>query len=549
MKYNIEKKVHKFVEFTHKNYKIFALIGIIIMLPLVYLLVYYTGGIKYVFSHTMYLPILLAGILLGTEYGVLTAIIAGILLGPLMPIDTVLHEPQLFINWFYRMIIFVSLGFISGFASNRLRKNNVKINELMSFNQETLIPNTNYLSRYSTILNLTQHTVVTILISNHNNIIDVLGTDIYHKLLHEVYLDLKNNLDSHSIVVQSDSNKFWVIKSYNGLKSDAEFVLEIINRPREIDNIPLYVDYAIGASVVANYSDCEKLSCYKASDASARYAELNNLPYIVYDDSLIQKRDEYELLATFGKALDSDQTFLMYQPKIDLKTLLPVGLEALMRWQNPEKGLIMPDVFIPLVEQTKLIHKLTDWVMKKALAKIGEFQRDGLTIEISINVSVKNLYDPSFYQRTIKIIENANVAMNLVQLEITESVLMVNPEESKKMLEKFVASGIKIAIDDFGKGYSSLAYLSQFPIDVIKIDRFFMRQIATNVSAQQIVKATIQLAKQLGYKVVAEGIEDEKVMKIMQEYGCDMAQGFYFARPMKEDAILKWYEENQQKDK
>lgn len=547
MSRNDNRRMLKLREFTKKNYKAITLIGIVIILPLVYLLVYYTGGIKYVFSHTMYLPILLAGIILGAEYGVLTAIVAGILLGPLMPLDTVANESQLFFNWFYRMIIFVSLGFISGYASSKLRKNNVRIYELMSFNQETMIPNTNYLSRYKAILNLKQHTIVTILISNHHNIIDVLGTDIYYRFLHEIYLDLKKNLESDSIVVQSDSNKFWVVKTYNDLKRDSELIFNIINRPREIDNIPLYADYAIGASRVSEYYESGNFSSFKASDASARYAQINNLPYIVYDNNLAQTRKEYELLATFAKALDLGQTFLVYQPKIDLKTMRPVGIEALIRWQNPDKGLIMPDIFIPLVEQTKMIHLLTDWVLKKALAKIWEFEKVGLTIEISINVSVRNLYDPTFYDRTMKIIEEANVAKHLVQLEITESVLMISPEESKAMLHKFVESGIRIAIDDFGKGYSSLAFLSQFPIEIIKIDRFFLRHIATNVSSQQIVKATIQLAKKLGYKVIAEGVEDETVMKILQEYGCDMAQGYLFARPMNDDAIIKWYKENQHK--
>jgi len=524
--------------------KAITAIGVIIMLPLVYLFVYYTGGIKYVYSHTMYIPILLAGIILGAKYGVLTAFVAGILLGPLMPIDTTLHEPQLFINWFYRMMIFILMGFISGYASTRLRKNARRITELMSFNQETMIPNTNFLTNCDRLLEPTSQSIITILVTNHQSIIDVLGTEIFYRLMKEIYTDLLAALPKRTMIVQSDSNKLWVIKAYEDLSSDAEMVLNIINHPRVIDNIPLYVDYSLGVGMQSDWTRCKKMSTFKTADASARYAAIRNLPYVVFDDTLIKRRQEYELLAVFSKALAEDQTFLVYQPKIDLKTMKPIGLEALIRWRHPTKGMIMPDNFIPIVEQTKLIHSLTDWVFRKALQETLECEAEGLDIEISVNISAKNLYDDSFFARTMAIIEEMKVPKDKIEIEITESVLMINPDESKVMLDSFVAAGIRIAIDDFGKGYSSLAYLSQFPIDVIKIDKFFMRQIVQNTASQQIVKATIDLAKKLGYKVLAEGVEDKNVMDLIMDFHCDQAQGYYFARPMDKQTVIEWFKEH-----
>ncbi|MFA5290598.1 MAG: EAL domain-containing protein [Candidatus Izemoplasmatales bacterium] len=537
---NQESKRMNIVSFIVRNYKIIALIAIVLMLPSVYFLVYMTGGITYSFSHTMYIPIVLAGVFFGPEIALLVALAAGILLGPMMPLDTELAIPQLFINWFFRLIIFLVLGFISGFAAKRLRLSSEKIRSLMAYNQETKLPNTNYLSCAKAQLSHESYAVFTLLINNATNIGDVLGMEIYHKLIHQVYDDLQASFPKKSLIIQADTNKIWLAKPYNDLNLDAQLILKAIAYSREINGIPLYVDFSVGAGLVHDGTDCQKLSTYRVSDASARFAQENNLPYVVYDDSLIRKRSEYDLLATFTQALADNETFLVYQPKIDLETLKPIGLEALIRWQHPEKGTIFPDQFVPIVEETKLIHNLTNWVLKRALDKMWEFQRMGITMGISINISAKNLYDPQFYDRTMQVINESNVAKHLLELEITESVLMINPEASKTMLERFVNQGIHIAIDDFGKGYSSLAYLSQFPIDVIKIDKFFMRQIIQNNSAREIVKATIQLAKQLGYKVIAEGIEEEEVMKLMRTYQCDYAQGYYFSKPLNDQKIIEW---------
>jgi EAL domain-containing protein (putative c-di-GMP-specific phosphodiesterase class I)/thiamine transporter ThiT len=534
------------VNVLKKNYRIIALVVVTALVPLVYLLVYATGGIKYVFSHTMYIPILLAGMFFGAPFGLLIGLAGGILLGPLMPFDTTVisPEPQEFINWFYRMIIFMSMGGISGYVSNKLRRDAQRINELMSHNQETMIPNTNYLGSGILKLSPGKQSLITILINNHNSIMDVMGTEVYHKLIFGIYQDLLGYVGSDGFVVQADSNKLWVVKKHEEFKREADQLWSLLNRSRSIDNIPMYVDYALGLNIAYNSEDCAKLGSFRGSDSSARLAQNNNIPYFIFDESLSNRRMEYELLAVFMNALELNQTFLVYQPKIDLKTNLPVGLEALIRWEHPERGLVYPDTFIPLVERTKLIHPMTDWVIKKALKKIWEFSGMGMTIPISVNISAKNLYDPIFFERALRIIDESKLPKNLIEFEITESVLMEDPEVSKIALEMFVSNGIHIAIDDFGKGYSSLAYLSQFPIDIIKIDKFFMRQIIQNVSSQQIVSATIRLAKQLGYKVLAEGIEEEAVSTLMRDYECDFAQGYLYAKPMNDVDVVNWYKKH-----
>lgn len=518
----------------------FMMILILIALPSIYLTVYYTGGIKYVYSHSMYIPIVLAGIYYGPSFGALIAMIAAFLLGPIMPLETSTMEMQETINWIYRMIIFDMVGIIIGYAASKLRRDAKHIQDLMSVNQETGIPNTNYLKGFTESYNDRAVSIYTVLISNHHNIIDLLGTEIYHLLVYKTYHDLKNNLPKESLIIQSDSNKLWIVINQTGTDHYAKHIVSILNEPKSIKNIPLYADFSLGGSLFYNMGSQFDLTAFEDSDISARHAQINNLPYVLGDKDKHRKRSEYDLLARFNQALNNGETYLVFQPKIDLETMKPYGFESLMRWKHPEKGLIPPDVFIPLIEETKLIHQLTDWVLMKTLKKIHSMMTLGYTYSFSINISGKNLYDPQFFERTMKIIEESKVPSNLIEFELTESTLMINPDESKSILKRFVDFGIKISLDDYGSGYSSLAYIAQFPIHYIKIDRFFVQNITCDHTMSEIVKSTIALSKTLGYKVVVEGVESKDVVDLLVDYTCEYAQGYYFAKPMLSDDVLEW---------
>lgn len=526
-----------------KKAQIFGGIFVLIALPAIYFLVYYTGGIKYVYSHTMYIPIILSGLLFGPWIGFIVGIIGGLLLGPLMPIDALTGEPQLLINWMYRLLIFLVVGFISGFASKSLRNSVITIKKLLSHNQETNIPNTNFLKYAQNIGKSSKKTIATVLVNNHNSIIDVLGEGIYHKLLYALYEDLHNELPNGTIIVQADSNKFWIVKETTTVEADAEEIFKIITKAKVIESVPLYVEYSIGVSNFLNHQNFDSLDNFTQSDICARQAQIRQLNYLIQDNTKQKKRFEYDILMSFNRAIKHDETYLMYQPKIDLHTMKPIGLEALMRWNDPHHGEIGPIVFIPVIEQTRLINELTNWVLITTIKKIKEFCAKGISTVISINISAKNLIDPQFYTRTMQVIDESGINKNLLEFEITESAVMTNPEESRVILTKFAQKGIKIAIDDFGTGYSSLSYLSRFPINTIKIDKYFMKEIITNKSVQKIVKSTIELAKELGYQVLAEGIEEQEASNIVKAYDCDLAQGFYFAQPIKAEDIFAWYEE------
>lgn len=347
-------------------------------------------------------------------------------------------------------------------------------------------------------------------------------------------------MPSQTQVIQSDSNKLWIIAPYNELKENIEKLIVLLNVSRQIKSVPLYVDYSLGGSITYELNICASLSIFEDADVAARFAQINNLLYVIGDQNKQKKRSEYDLLANFVNALDSNQTYLVYQPKVDLKTLKTIGVESLIRWNHPTRGFIPPDVFIPSVEETKLIHLLTDWVLKQSLEKCKELMNLGYTLPVSINISARNLHDPDFYKRSIEIIRISQVPFYLIEFEITERILMINPIESKKILDKFVNHGIKISIDDFGSGYSSLAYLTQFPIHYIKIDRLFMKNIVSDSSMASIVKSTIDLSKTLGYTVIAEGVETKEAVDLLLNMNCDLVQGYYFAKPMTSTDLNQW---------
>lgn len=532
--------MNNLVEFIKIHHRKLLMLFIALALPGIYAFVYFTGGIKYVYSHTMYIPILIAGIVFGMKYGLLVGLIGGILLGPLMPIEFDPLERQLFLNWFYRLIIFLSIGGLSGYYADRLRKVN-KINEkLFAYHIETDVPNINYLLSLDDYYISGKCLLATILINNKHNIYEVLGTETYNKVLNALYQSIKTNIEKKTVVIQADTEKLWLIlPSENGV-DDSKLISETLSHDLEIDKIKIYVDYSIGVTEISSFKECKSLSAFRDSDKLAGHAKKNNLPYVLFDKAMIKEKFNFNLLGLFPSALKTHETYLVYQPVINSITKEIVGVEALIRWNNELHGLIMPNDFIPLVESTQLIHPMTSWVIREVMRKQKMFRENNLFFLSSINLSVKNLHDPNFYNHVMRIVKEEEADPNYIVFEVTETVLLKEAEQSKQTITQLKEAGFKIAIDDFGKGYSSLTYLCQFSIDYLKIDRYFMSNIADNNSVFEIVSSTVKLAHQLNLMVVAEGIETEETYEIIKKLGCDYTQGYYIARPIDDTKIIAW---------
>ncbi|HMG98099.1 MAG TPA: bifunctional diguanylate cyclase/phosphodiesterase, partial [Gaiellales bacterium] len=253
-----------------------------------------------------------------------------------------------------------------------------------------------------------------------------------------------------------------------------------------------------------------------------------------------------ELEADLGKALELDEFFLLYQPIFDLTSQDVLGIEALIRWRHPTRGIVEPDAFIPIAEESGLISAIGRWVLQQACRQLAVWQAGGETIGVSVNVSAYQLDRDGLVDGVEQAISESGVDPGSLTLEITETALMHDVDAAARRLAQLKAVGVRLAIDDFGTGYSSLAYLRQFPVDALKIDRSFISNLATSSDAAAIIHALVQLGKTLSIETLAEGIEDHDQLRELQREQCDQGQGFLFARPLDANAIEAFLAETRQ---
>ncbi len=251
---------------------------------------------------------------------------------------------------------------------------------------------------------------------------------------------------------------------------------------------------------------------------------------------------QYGLLQDFGTALEAgNQLRLVYQPRIDLSTGACIGAEALLRWRHPVLGDVSPAEFIPIIEQTSLARPTTQWVLETAMDQLAAWQRGGLTMTLSANISAANLGEADLSERITTGLARRELPFSCLEIELTESAIMDQPDQALAMLRRFRDAGVCLAIDDFGTGHSSLAYLQRLPAQIVKIDQTFIRDLSRATGSDfALVETMIGLAHRLGYRVVAEGVETAEAAVILEELGCEEAQGFWFARPMEADQFVMW---------
>ena len=260
------------------------------------------------------------------------------------------------------------------------------------------------------------------------------------------------------------------------------------------------------------------------------------------EKEFVNKTDAIETITIaneFREVIDNDELDLHYQPIIDLKTNKTVGFEALMRWTHAEKGNISPNIFIPIAEESNLIVKASRWALRRSCRVLRKIMDEtGQDLFMSINFSSADFSEADFFEFTSNTLKAENIAPEHIHLEITERLLMDQPKKAKETLQRCRDAGIAISIDDFGTGYSSLSYLHHFPINILKIDQAFIKDMSSDKAVLELVKSIISLGKNLGMEIIAEGIEQPEEAKILKKLGCDKAQGYHFARPMPENDIV-----------
>ncbi|HEY9151151.1 MAG TPA: EAL domain-containing protein [Gammaproteobacteria bacterium] len=322
----------------------------------------------------------------------------------------------------------------------------------------------------------------------------------------------------------------------------AEKIIDCLETPIPTAGVDLDIDVSIGIAMYPDHgTDAETL--LQHADVAMYKAKEHNLGYAIYEP----REDRHSvrrltLMAELRAAIEKHQLELHYQPKLNLKTRQVEGVEALLRWQHPEYGYVTPDEFIPLTEQSGLIFPLTDWVLREALRQRELWHKQGLHLHVAVNLSTCSLQDAQCASKIAKLLSHRLVLADQLVLEITESAMMTDVNRAMDVVSALDAIGVRLSIDDFGTGFSSLSHLKRLPVDELKIDRSFVQDMERDESDAILIQSIIDLAHNMGLRVVAEGVESAGALAMLEQLGCDMAQGFHISRPLPAREFEAWLE-------
>jgi diguanylate cyclase (GGDEF)-like protein len=307
-----------------------------------------------------------------------------------------------------------------------------------------------------------------------------------------------------------------------------------------LDGMPLHVDASIGIALCPDHGRDRSLLLARADTAMYVAKRGRHGSEIWAPDGTPASRDRLETLEQLRTALDTDQLDVHYQPKLELRTGDVIGVEALVRWNHPERGLLYPDVFLPLAEQAGLMRRLALRVLERSLRDLQAWRASGHDLSVAVNLSVSNLQDVALPEQVEMLLDAFDVPAASLILEITEDVLMADAARSQQVMAGLRRLGVRLSIDDYGTGYSSLSYLRALPVDELKLDRSFVSNLTSDERAAAIVRSTLQLSLDLGMSMVVEGVEDAETLAALRAWGCDVAQGYHIARPMPADHFVTW---------
>ena len=322
----------------------------------------------------------------------------------------------------------------------------------------------------------------------------------------------------------------------------ARSLIQLIGQPFTIDaEVKVQLSCSVGVALASSGMRTGATLIGNADAARTAAKRAGGATHKFYDKSMsLNMRESLALQGDLRQAIERNELALFYQPKMDGRTLQVTGAEALVRWHHPTRGLLGPDLFIPVAERFGLINSLGDWVIEEACRQIADWRRMNLKMRVAVNLSVHQLRQNELVPRILEARQRHNIDASLLTFEITESVAMEDPQQTLTSFAQLADIGVALSIDDFGTGYSSLAYLRKMPASQIKIDRSFVSDLGQSDDALAVVKAVISLAHALGLKVVAEGVETEAQADALVLLGCDELQGFLFAKPMPAHELTLW---------
>jgi diguanylate cyclase (GGDEF)-like protein len=377
---------------------------------------------------------------------------------------------------------------------------------------------------------------------------DTFGHHFGDVLLKQVAFRIRNQLSPDDTVARLGGDEFAIVlpraPDANAVAATARRILNALEQAFVVEGQVLEVGASIGIALHPRHGNdaralmrCADVAMYRAKQGSSGYS-FHSV------DTAVRSPDQLALAVEMRTAVEEQQFELYYQPKLHIRSGLATRAEVLVRWNHPKRGLLVPAQFIPLAERTGVIRSMTDWILDRALKQCRQWQDAGAPVHLAVNISAKSLQDPALPAKVQAALDRWNIDARFLKIEITESSIMADPAHALAILSMLQSMGVRLSIDDFGTGYSSLTHIRQLPIDEIKIDKSFVGGMTTSEADASIVRTVIDLARNLGKQVCAEGVETEAQWNRLVEMNCDLAQGYWISRPLPAEGLMAWLMES-----
>lgn len=554
--------IYHWIEERSRGAQIAAGFLVVLTLALATMVVYLAGGSFVVYTHSMYVPVVIAGLVFGLRGGLASALAAGLLLGPLMPFDVATGEMQSITNWIYRLVYFLLVGIIVGSSSDLIRKYIKRLRWHLLHNQVSELPNRDALlvtlqklmagSREGRFATKTVPGLYLIDITNLNELSLKLGPRIEKAAILSLVAKLEAQLKPGELIHHIRTNRLVILtdsKDEARQKELRALVENCISSPIEFEEIPLLL-HCVWSDIVVDDLKRDPQDYLRRLEMAANEARVQRIQHTHYSRSLgLKSRENLAVLGLLKHAFDDGVLQLRYQPKYRLSDHRILSVEALMHWKDPDRGIVPPSKFLPLAEESALITPMTLWALERAARDFlslresaqGDFQ------SVAVNISATNLGHDSFVADIENMLSTTGMPSHCLELELTESAVLSDLDIAANRLNQLTALGIRLSIDDFGTGFSSLQYLERFPVSTVKIDQSFVGAMMATENNRSIVKSTIELAHVLGFDVVAEGIETQEIEDLLREMGCDYGQGYLFSKPVSSEEFRQLLQQTKQR--
>jgi diguanylate cyclase (GGDEF)-like protein len=448
------------------------------------------------------------------------------------------------------LLLWATLFRLVATASKRLRRQSEENRHLALHDSLTGLPNrTLFLDRLEQAILAGKRTaaevgVLILDIDRFKEINDTLGHGAGDYLLSQVEPRIRPVLREGDTIARFGADEFAVLlpqlDSPETATSVARRLRHALDQPILIEDLPLAVEATVGIAVSPEHGDSAALLVRRA-DVALHVAKAARSGFEVYSPKIdAHSKPRLSLLGELRRGIADGELTLHYQPQLDAVSSALERVEALVRWAHPVRGLLLPAEFLPLAEQTRLIRPLTRWVIERALDDWRRWQDEGLDLRVGVNLSARSLGDEELPVELATLLAEHGAPPGTLTLELTESAVMADPFRAASILGRLSRMGVRLALDDFGTGYSSLAYLKRLPVDELKIDRSFVAHMAADADDAAIVRSTIELARSLRLRTVAEGVETGDALATLRAFGCESVQGFLFARPLPAREMGEW---------